>query len=694
MKLLNYLLLFVVVGMCSCSMWEEESMPTIKIGVMLPYSGEYASDWDDGLDWAVENINQAGGIAGCRLQLVKKDLNGTDLTSVSKKFIEDESIKAVIGPLTSSSVYKAAPLFISAQKVLMAPVATAANISRAFSGYDYFWRLTEPDISQTKTLILLAQKGGAKKIALLTEESQYGTSFEDWFGFFATELGLEVSGIEVVNPGDINATKEAWNTLMTGQPDAVISAINLPSQNMELIKAYRKNGLQTRLLMSDAAVFQTLIDELGSAAENLEGTTISSYPNSGFDISYHVRYHKYPSAFISQMYDAVMLLGLALEVSDGEGGQSLADALKLVVTGKEGSYSWQRDELRGALNDIKNGIYPDISGASGSLDYDELYYTDVTATTYGHWRVDAGQFVITDFYTSDGEGRINSTSAAYRTISQEEQQFSTTGSWPVLPGREGLQAFLMATSKGWSNYRHQADVLQAYQLLKSHGLSDDQIILVLADDLAESESNPLPGTIRNSLDGENLYQNVEIDYNLNTLSAQNIFNILNGNVTDETPVVLTTKSTDNVLLFTSGHGLPGGMVFEGAQREILDADYWNNVFDGMYNKHNFRQVFWSLESCYSGSIGEQIHTPGVMLMTGANSVETSKAYLYDAELGNWLADKFAYSVNNTIADKSDVTFYELYERCYRFVNGSHVSFYNYENFGNIHELSLIDFIQP
>ena len=103
------------------------------------------------------------------------------------------------------------------------------------------------------------------------------------------------------------------------------------------------------------------------------------------------------------------------------------------------------------------------------------------------------------------------------------------------------------------------------------------------------------------------YQDVEIDYNLNTLTSENIFDILNGNVTDETPVVLTTKSTDNILMFTSGHGLPSGMVFDGEQHEILDADYWNNVFDSMYDKQNFRQIFWSLEACYSGAIGEETH---------------------------------------------------------------------------------------
>ena len=30
------------------------TMPIIKIGVMLPYTGEYTADWDHGLDWAVD----------------------------------------------------------------------------------------------------------------------------------------------------------------------------------------------------------------------------------------------------------------------------------------------------------------------------------------------------------------------------------------------------------------------------------------------------------------------------------------------------------------------------------------------------------------------------------------------------------------------------------------------------------------
>jgi len=575
----------------------------------------------------------------------------------------------------------------------MAPVATSANISRAFAGKKFFWRLAEPDISQVKTLLLLAQSAGARTVSLITENSPYGASFEDWFGYFATELGLDVSGICVMQSSDTHECDQAWETLIEKKPDAVIAALTSPSQNAALARCYRANGQQSRLLYSDAACLPNLISDLGSLAENLEGTTLTSNPSSGFDISYKVRYGKYPDAFLANMYDAVILLSLALEVSDGEGGEDLANALMTLVSGESDECSWQRDEIADAIALLQVRIYPDIKGASGSLNYDNLYYTDVTSSTYGHWRVDAGQFVITDFYTSDGSGRISSTSAAYRIIANEQQQFTATGSWPVLQPKTDNFAFLMATSKGWTNYRHQADVLHTYQLLKQNGFDDDHIILILADDLAFSESNPISGVVRNEVGGDNLYENVIVDYKLEDITSDDIRNILTGTQTAQTPTVLSTSTNDNIFMFTSGHGAPSGMVLESQNFESLTPQYWQSVFDGMHNNNNYRQVFWSLEACYSGTIGELISTPGVMLMTGANPYETSKANFYDSEIKVWLADKFAYSINNTISETPENVFYEVYEKSYLYVNGSHVSFYNYQNFGNIYETKLSEFVK-
>ena len=300
--------------------------PPLKIGVMLPFSGPYSFGFEDPLDWAVENINRTGGVAGRKIELEKHDLATGDLLAITNALIADTAIKAVIGPATSSEVFKVAPLFIGGQKVFIAPDASAASLSRAFSGYDYFWRLTEPDISQTKTLLLLAQKGGARKVGLITEESEYGASFEDWFGYFATELGLEVSAIRVVNPGDTLACRQAWKDLADSNPDAVISSINLPTQTIALIRAYRADSRQIRLLLTDTGCFPIIIDQLGSLAENLEGVSFASDPASGFDVSYKTRYNKNPAPLQANKYDAVMLIALALESSQGEGGAALAEA--------------------------------------------------------------------------------------------------------------------------------------------------------------------------------------------------------------------------------------------------------------------------------------------------------------------------------------------------------------------------------
>lgn len=68
--------------------------------------------------------------------------------------------------------------------------------------------------------------------------------------------------------------------------------------------------------------------------------------------------------------------------------------------------------------------------------------------------------------------------------------------------------FLVAGSTGYSNYRHQADVCHAYQVLKSGGLKDENIIVMMYDDIAYNEENPWPGFISNKPDGPNVYLGV------------------------------------------------------------------------------------------------------------------------------------------------------------------------------------------
>ena len=47
-------------------------------------------------------------------------------------------------------------------------------------------------------------------------------------------------------------------------------------------------------------------------------------------------------------------------------------------------------------------------------------------------------------------------------------------------------AVLVAGSNSWINYRHQADVCHAYQVLHKNGIPDSNIIVMMYDDLANN----------------------------------------------------------------------------------------------------------------------------------------------------------------------------------------------------------------
>ena len=71
-----------------------------------------------------------------------------------------------------------------------------------------------------------------------------------------------------------------------------------------------------------------------------------------------------------------------------------------------------------------------------------------------------------------------------------------------------LWAVLVAGSRGWDNYRHQADVCHAYQVLHGHGVPEDNIIVMMYDDIAYHQRNPFLGKLFNTPYGSDVYQGV------------------------------------------------------------------------------------------------------------------------------------------------------------------------------------------
>jgi legumain len=77
-------------------------------------------------------------------------------------------------------------------------------------------------------------------------------------------------------------------------------------------------------------------------------------------------------------------------------------------------------------------------------------------------------------------------------------------------------AVLVAGSNTYSNYRHQADIYHAYQILLKNKFNPDRIITLAFDDIAHNLKNPYKGKVFNKPTNKNpgvdVYEGVKIDY--------------------------------------------------------------------------------------------------------------------------------------------------------------------------------------
>ena len=118
-------------------------------------------------------------------------------------------------------------------------------------------------------------------------------------------------------------------------------------------------------------------------------------------------------------------------------------------------------------------------------------------------------------------------------------------------------AVLVAGSDGFWNYRHQADVSHAYQIMRKGGIPADHIITMMANDVATSSENPFPGQLYNHPgdDVPDVYKGVIVDYEGKQNTPENFMKVLLGDESAGGKVLKSTEN-DNVFFFFSDHGGP------------------------------------------------------------------------------------------------------------------------------------------
>lgn len=249
-------------------------------------------------------------------------------------------------------------------------------------------------------------------------------------------------------------------------------------------------------------------------------------------------------------------------------------------------------------------------------------------------------------------------------------------------------AVLVAGSQTWSNYRHQADVCHAYQVLIEHGFNPDNIIVFMVDDIAQNAQNPTKGIIINQPNGPDVYKGVRKDYTgLSQVTPLHFLNVIKGNAAAMKGIgsgrVLTSGPNDNVFINFVDHGGPGIIAFP---TEMLQATDLIAALKYMNTNKMYNQLVFYLEACESGSMFDGLLPANINIFATTASTPTTSSYAiyFDQARGTYLGDVYSvvWMQNSDTADLKTETLAAQYEFTKKNTNTSVVCEYGTMSMGS------------
>ncbi|MCI5506334.1 MAG: hypothetical protein MR421_07790, partial [Prevotella sp.] len=656
----------------------------VKIAVVLK-KGDRQERVQRILDMARENITMARG--GVVPSYEYYDEDTTALASLAVELASRQDIAAVVGCYDDQHTKTLAYECAKTDKTMFT-FNTSQELARIFGQHGNYWGLSESDITQCEILLSLMADGGVQfDVALLACDNDYGQTFVDWFAFQAAEMGLNPVGLATYK--DKSEIPDAYLKACANNPTLTLCVPNNAEEASIMYECTKMDNFShfSVPFFTDRAYEPAMLKN-----EGLVGLNLVADPASGFGVVYKSRFGEAPIHGDAELYDAIMLTCLASRYDEVHNLDNLNYAVgTLLYYHSDSQGGWMSGNMKQAFETIAEGGVPEVSGAVGKLDFDPKNYTLITHSTYDFWMVYEGQFLSLNYMKrSEGE-HSSSPIVSWEWNKTYQQQFDEHMSDIGYPALTGNKAVIIAGSGGWENYRFQADALEYYQMLRNSGYSDDDIILIMADDLAQNANNPEKGVVRRSVDGDNLYKNVVVDYRLEDITYNDLAVIFSGKPDVAHPEVLDSGAGDNVLFFWSSHGMPAGLAL--GDIDLVSGKQMARILQKMSDEQRFRKMMWIVEACFSGGVAKECEgIPGLLVMTAANANESSKADLWYAPYNVYLTNRFTSSIISRLYSDPATSLRDLYNVAFTGTLGSHVTIYNADNYGNLYQNTMREFL--
>ncbi|MBW8638669.1 ABC transporter substrate-binding protein [Hoeflea sp. WL0058] len=313
---------------------------SILIGISNPYTGPAAiaaerEKW--GIDLAVEEINEAGGLLGMQIELLPMDnkCNPSEAVNVANKLVEAK-VNVIIGAHCSSATLATMPIIEKAGIPMVTAVSTSPAITdqSGVGGNKWEFRINPSDAAMMKTLAgYLANSGKFSKVAIIGEDTDFGRGGAGAFAEFAKEAGVEIISTDFAPQGLPDFTP-VLTKVSRSKPDA-IALFQLGSDQLTMLRNAMQLGLT--IPYTGRAELGGQNEELISAG-GMEGSVsawtyspeIDTPENKAFAEKIKVKHEISPVLQTWAGYDSVNIIAQAIKEAGSAEPAAIRDALEKI----------------------------------------------------------------------------------------------------------------------------------------------------------------------------------------------------------------------------------------------------------------------------------------------------------------------------------------------------------------------------
>ena len=309
---------------------------TLVIGLDLPLTGTAADSANlirYGVETAIATLNDKGGVAGYRFELLTLD----DATATAgqydpaqaavnaRRMVSNPAVIAAIGPENSGSGKAMSPILSRGSLATITPSATNPDLTSPKFAVQYhpagpaiFFRTVTTDAYQGPSMAnFFFEMLKLKTVFILDDGGAYGVGLADAFESHASKVGLSVLGRDRVDP--LQADYSGIFTKIKGlNPDAIYAGsdaqagVKLIKQGYDIVPRLVKGG-------GDGFFGPELL--AGAGFPSVEGwyvTIASPHVTGAEDVvpwvrAYQAKYSRQPSDYAITAYDAMLVIADAVE---------------------------------------------------------------------------------------------------------------------------------------------------------------------------------------------------------------------------------------------------------------------------------------------------------------------------------------------------------------------------------------------